>query len=191
MAKKKSDYKKLIVNTLRQKYPYFFLGLSLLVVSYLIVINFITPKNLFPIKKTAPTPNKTKEISAKTEKKYSVKQGDHLWQIAEKTYGSGYYAYDIASANKITNPNIIIPGQELILPTITPQTPNKGEVASAASSKKVTIKESKYLVQPGDSLWKIALTAYGDGYAWVKIAAANKLTNPDIIHPGNILIVPK
>jgi len=46
-------------------------------------------------------------------------------------------------------------------------------------------------VVKGDNLWQIALRAYGDGYQWVKIARENKLANPDLIHSGNILKIPR
>ncbi|OGY26246.1 MAG: hypothetical protein A2Z24_01525 [Candidatus Woykebacteria bacterium RBG_16_44_10] len=43
----------------------------------------------------------------------------------------------------------------------------------------------------GDSLWKISTRLYGTGYNWVLIAQENKLANPNIIHAGNLLTVPK
>jgi nucleoid-associated protein YgaU len=48
-----------------------------------------------------------------------------------------------------------------------------------------------YTVVKGDSLWSIAVKAYGDGYKWVSIAKANKLDNPNVIHAGNVLVIPK
>lgn len=47
-----------------------------------------------------------------------------------------------------------------------------------------------YTVQHGDSLWKIAVTQYGNGYKWIDIARANNLVNPDVIHSGNVLVLP-
>lgn len=57
------------------------------------------------------------------------------------------------------------------------------EVAGAAIG-------TSYTVVRGDNLWDIAVEAYGDGYRWVDIAEANDLANPQIIHAGNILIIP-
>jgi nucleoid-associated protein YgaU len=48
-----------------------------------------------------------------------------------------------------------------------------------------------YTVQKGDSLWKIAVRAYGDGFKWVEIARTNELENPDLIHPDNELTLPR
>ena len=47
-----------------------------------------------------------------------VKQGNSLWHIARKLYGSGYHYTVIFGANMetIINPNLIFPGQKLSLP---------------------------------------------------------------------------
>jgi nucleoid-associated protein YgaU len=54
-----------------------------------------------------------------------------------------------------------------------------------------TITGNQYTVVKGDSLWNIAVRAYQDGYQWVKIADENNLGNPDKIHPGNVLNIPR
>lgn len=47
----------------------------------------------------------------------TVVQGESLWSIAEREYGTGYTWVDIAKANAIiTNPDIIYPGTNLRLP---------------------------------------------------------------------------
>ena len=46
-------------------------------------------------------------------------------------------------------------------------------------------------VQPGETLWKIAERAYGDGHLYKKIFKANPhLRNPDMISAGEMLRVP-
>jgi len=49
-----------------------------------------------------------------------------------------------------------------------------------------------YTVKKGDSLSKIAREFYGDPGKWKKIHAANadKIPNPDLIHPGLQLTIP-
>jgi nucleoid-associated protein YgaU len=49
-----------------------------------------------------------------------------------------------------------------------------------------------YTVVSGDSLSKIARKFYGDAGEWKKIHAANadKIPNPDLIHPGQELTIP-
>ena len=51
---------------------------------------------------------------------------------------------------------------------------------------------STYTVKKGDSLSKIAKQFYGDGSKWKQIHAANadKIPNPDLIHPGLELTIP-
>lgn len=56
----------------------------------------------------APTSNQT----------YTVKSGDCLWNIAKQYYGDGskYTAIYNANGDKISNPNLIYPGQVLTIP---------------------------------------------------------------------------
>lgn len=51
----------------------------------------------------------------------------------------------------------------------------------------------KYTVKSGDSLSKIAKHIYGDAGKYQKIFEANRdtLKNPDLIHPGQVLTIPK
>lgn len=56
--------------------------------------------------------------TAPTTKTYTVKKGDTLWAISAKYYGSGAQYNKIYNANtdKISNPNLIYPGQVLTIP---------------------------------------------------------------------------
>lgn len=191
MVRKKVDYKNLVVLTIKQKYPYFLGGVLILIVIYLFTTNLFFKNKVLKFNKPQPTPTQITLSKETSEKTYQVKKGDTLWKIAEETYGSGYNAYDIALANQIKNPNLIVSGQKLILPSVTPKKPTGNQLKQALSTSQTKITENKYTVKKGDYLWKIALEAYGDGYAWVKIAKVNKLKNPNLIHPGNILIIPR
>ncbi len=106
---------------------------------------------------------------------YLVSKGDNLWKIAEKVTGSGYNWVEIAKENNIKNPGIIYEGQELNI---------KG-------AQNTSISGATYEVQRGDTLWDIAVRAYGDGYKWGEIARENKLVHPNLIHSGNILVLPR
>ena len=50
-----------------------------------------------------------------------------------------------------------------------------------------------YTVVAGDSLSKIAKREYGDASKWPRIFEANrdKIQNPDLIHPGQVLNLPQ
>lgn len=58
------------------------------------------------------------------------------------------------------------------------------------STKKVAAKAKTYTVKKGDTLWAIAKSYYGDGSKYTKIATANKLKNPNVIHVGQKLTIP-
>lgn len=64
----------------------------------------------------------------------------------------------------------------------TPAPPTTPAAAAAAASK--------YVVEKGDSLWKIAAEEYGDGALWQRIAKANTLKHPNHIEIGEELELP-
>ena len=74
----------------------------------------------------------------------------------------------------------------------------------AAADKKPAVKEEKkretsskptaktYTVKKGDCLWNIAKKQYGNGAQYTKIYNANKdkIKNPNLIYPGQVLTIP-
>jgi len=112
---------------------------------------------------------------------YTVQPGDSLWKIAKKFYGTGDAWQRIFDANKdiIKDPNKIYVGQKLTI-YIT-----EGSLISSAQG-------DVYIVQSGDSLWKISRKVYGEGRSWKKIYHANtdKITNPNRLYAGQILTIP-
>lgn len=156
-----------------------------------------------PAKKTVtlmPTqkPTMNNDKSYLQGRTYKVQVGDNLWNIAERNYGSGYNWVDIARANKLSNPDNVKIGQKLLLPkaeqknsTSEPEWVVKDTSSTAMSAQAERINPGSYTIKMGDSLWSIAVRAYGDGYQWVKLRDVNKLSNPDIIFPGEKLTIPK
>lgn len=63
------------------------------------------------------------------------------------------------------------------------------ETSSVATNPNST---GLYTVQSGDTLWKIAKAYYGDGSKYTKIYNANtdKIQNPSLIYPGQVLKIP-
>jgi nucleoid-associated protein YgaU len=47
-----------------------------------------------------------------------------------------------------------------------------------------------HTVVSGDTLWAIAERFYGDGSQYQRIADASGISNPDLIHPGQVLTIP-
>ena len=50
----------------------------------------------------------------------------------------------------------------------------------------------KVLIKPGDNLWNIARDVYGSGieYTVLFLANNNQIINPDLIYPGQVLMLP-
>lgn len=73
---------------------------------------------------------------------------------------------------------------------------NKPGQTSSTSTVKVEepVGGNDYTVVAGDSLWTISEKAYGSGYNWVDIYAANKTVlnaNPNLLFVGTKLALPK
>lgn len=62
-----------------------------------------------------------------------------------------------------------------------------------ASLDDVELKDGKVIVQPGNSLWRIARRVYGRGVQYTVIYEANadQIRDPDLIYPGQIFEVPE
>lgn len=97
---------------------------------------------------------------------YTVASGDTLSAIASKF---GVTVEEIVSANGIADPNLIYVGQRLSIP-----------IGGTASTKHV------YTVQSGDTLSGIA-AKFGTTYQ--AIAAANGISDPNRIYPGQVLTI--
>jgi nucleoid-associated protein YgaU len=156
-----------------------------------------------PTHAVTPTPVKEAAKGNTTPGKgeYVVVAGDNLWAISEKTYKSGYNWVDIARANNLSNPGKISAGQKLKLPkvdqkiaTVMPTQKVTNPVVTAPKNGVVNndkIIGTTYTTMRGDTLWNISVRAYGDGFQWQKIASANNLSNPRLIHSGNTLKIPR
>ena len=122
---------------------------------------------------------------------YIVEKGDNLWRIAEEFYKSGYNFVDIVAANQIADANQIEVGTELTIPQVEVR---KLTVSTEINKAVITIEGDSYTTVINDSLWNIAVRAYGDGYAWTKIYEANKTDigiNPNLIAKGMTLAIPR
>lgn len=72
---------------------------------------------------------------------------------------------------------------------------NKTVSQQTLSQKTETTKENTdtlktYTVGAGDDLWNISEKVYKSGFYWVDIARANNLSDPGLIHGGNVLKLP-
>ncbi len=200
-AKNKTASKNIVKNNIfpevkwGESYTSLFLGIVVVVVAAILVFSFLKGRNFN--KTTSTQSTSTASATAQQQvggtkmlpKTYEVKPGDDLWSIAEKIYGSGYNWVDLASANKLEDPNLLYSGTKLIVPNV--KTKEITAPSAVVEQPVNSITGVTYTVEKGDYLWAIAIRAYGDGYKWVEIAKANNLVNPDIIHTGNVLKLPR
>jgi len=159
-----------------------FLGLAIVLLVVGLVINFFNKRKGSV---SMPGVNSDMQLSDKeagqngVAGEYIVKKGDSLWTIALIELKDGYRWSEVAKLNNIKNPGLIETGQKIMLPA--------AKIAETAIAKQV-----EYTVLAGDSLWKIAVQNYNDGYQWTKIWNANKsaIRNPNKIEIGMKLMLP-
>lgn len=142
--------------------------------------------------------------------KYTVKENDTLFLIAEKYYKDGYKYTELAKENNIENVNSIEVGQVLQIPRLemeiasvpSPSPASSPDTASTTEEPLGTgggdttiwgpkITQNSYTVVEGDWLSKIAGRAYGDIFAYKKLAEVNNIPNPDLIFPGQVIKIPR
>jgi nucleoid-associated protein YgaU len=155
------------------------LGALVVVIVGILIVNYFKDKNAQTIPALSTTGG---------AKEHTVVKGETLWSIAEDSFGSGYNWVDLKSANNLKSDKIEV-GQKLTIPEVTAKKPTATKVAEVKQAQ--TVSGDSYTVVKGDTLWKISVGAYGDGYQWVKVAKVNKLSNPNLIHAGNVLTLPR
>jgi len=102
--------------------------------------------------KTPPATTSTESIAQYMDKTYTVRQGDTLWGIAQRTLGTGATAVEIqalinsiAKANQITNINAISSGQKLKIPSTAANVNNANTAYTARQTAVVTTVGVSYL----------------------------------------------
>ncbi|MBN1430875.1 MAG: LysM peptidoglycan-binding domain-containing protein [Anaerolineae bacterium] len=115
---------------------------------------------------------------------YTVARGDTLSQIAQRF---GTTVATLAQLNGLSNIDLLFVGQILVIPSQGGQPAATAAVPTAApTSQGGAVETVTYTVQQGDTLGRIALRF---GTTYQAIALLNNLTNPDIIYPGQVLII--
>jgi nucleoid-associated protein YgaU len=173
-----------------------FLGLVIVVVVVGLIFNYFQRN-----KGNVNIPGSSDDITISDESvinsstNYEVIRGDSLWKIAVEKYNNGYAWTEIAKANNLSNPSVLEEGQKLVIPE---KVAINGEEFGIIESTTIDSNPSvlvggEYKVVSGDSLWKIAVNAYGDGYQWLKIWNENKskLPNANGLEIGMTLVIPK
>jgi len=115
---------------------------------------------------------------------HTVRPGETLYAVAL------VYGVDIASlaaANGIANPDLIQPGQVLLIPGATGNRVGEPRPADAVVGPPGPGGPVVHVVRPGETLLWIALEYGASADA---IAAANGIANPSLIYPGQQLVIP-
>jgi LysM repeat protein len=152
----------------------------------------ITPPTFTPV----PTQSTGTGGPFPTLTNYTVVPGDTLLAIASEFNTT---VNTLAQMNNIVNPNLIFPGQVLqvagpapqqpqpstpvpYIPTITP-TPQAQQPAPTTPLPR----PATHVVQPGENLFRIGLRY---NVTFDVLARANGLWNPNLIFPGQVLVIP-
>ena len=124
-----------------------------------------------PAPTTAPTavPTAVPTTAPSGERTHVVQPGENLFRISLH-YGMSYKA--VAAANGIINPDLVYIGQRLTIP---------------AEGTTPTAPTGAHVVQPGENLFRIALRY---GITVEALAVANDISNVNLIHPGQRLVIP-
>ncbi|KGM98498.1 5'-nucleotidase C-terminal domain-containing protein [Clostridium botulinum] len=125
-----------------------------------------------PVQKPVPKPEVKPEVKPDPNVRavYFVKGGDTLKYIA-RAYGVSWR--ELAKFNKLDNPNMIFPGQKILIPV--------------QGSKENSNIKATYVVKRYDTLKKIG-NIYG--ISWRRIAKFNKLNNPNMIFENQKILIP-
>jgi len=118
-----------------------------------------------------------------TSMDYTIQSGDTLAKIAEK-YGTTVET--LAKLNGITDIDEIWAGNVIKIPLYASTMPMPlPETLPEMHDDESII---KYIVQEGDTLWKIARRF---NVKLADIINLNKLCNPDLIYPDQVIIIPE
>lgn len=134
--------------------------------------------------------------------RHTVAEGETLWAIAEQYFGDGHKYRAIAAANPGINPDLLLPGQVLVIPPkeepAGARPPAGGDkpgppTGPATGAAGAATRAHTYVVERGDTLISIARAILKDGARWREIYELNKtkIANPDVLLPGLELKLPE
>ena len=147
-------------------------GRLLVPLSLLLILSLLLPAVL-PVPAYASSTMPTAQVSSPAASfacTYVVRPGDDLFRIGLR-FGVSFFV--LAQVNGIVNFNLIFPGMVLRVP--------------CANPPPVTTVCNIHFVQRGEFLMLIARMF---GVSWQSIAAINHLINPNLIFPGERLLIP-
>lgn len=188
------------------------LGALIILVIGILIFNYFNKKGAFNQGKASlgPAQQSTQTVEDVSPNalpgKYTIKEGDTLYEVAEIYFKDGFRYEEIAKANNLTNADEITAGTVIDIPKLeikAESTPQPQVIAEAQNNENTgtgggnstiwgpRIEGEAYTVVEEDWLSKIAGRAYGDIMAFEKIARANNISDPDHIESGQVLTIPR
>ena len=163
-----SYYHKQINSLIKNKYKYILTGIIVIVaISTLTILQFRN-KNILGVFTFDSSEDSPIAISSKTDEIKNVAVSKSIDYISPGISND---------ERRVTNSSLSRPEEN-------------GQISAIASGK-VSYKEDTYVVKPGDSLASIAEQVYGDVNAWIRIAKANNIANPNDVEVGMTLNIPR
>lgn len=141
-----------------------------------------TPTATSPAQVPPPTSSAPGTGSTTT---YVVQTGDTLGRIAVR-FNTSVAA--LSQLNGIANPNVIRPGQRLVIPVAgSPPVVTQSPVTTPAATVTPVPAARTYVVQPGDTLFRIAVRFR---VSMSQIAQANNISDFNRVYVGQVLVIP-
>lgn len=180
------EYKQQISASPQESYISLVLGFLVVVVSGILLYNFITKRNASEPAVPAPSPTITEEVISTVSGTLTITapQSTPTAVPSSPTTQPTASPAPTASVTPTATPSPVM----TIAPSVTATTTPKVVVSPVPAAATQT--GSTHTVQKGESLWKLAEKYYGSGFEWKKIAEANGLKNPRIIEVGQQLSIP-
>ncbi|GIW72913.1 MAG: hypothetical protein KatS3mg102_2455 [Planctomycetota bacterium] len=129
--------------------------------------------------------------------RHAVQPGDTLSRIAAQHYGDARLYHRIVEANrdKLRDPDVLPLGVVLEIPA-PPAQPAAGTAATATASPPGTASTPSgriHVVQPGDTLYRLAAHYLGSGTAYTRIYEANRdqMRSPNDLRVGMRIVIPE
>lgn len=123
------------------------------------------------------------EPSPVSELMFHLVQPGETWSgLAQRYYGDAGRVDLLRQANE--DRELLVAGEEIFVPVFDRSTASRGEPRATLPADRGG--ERRYVVQEGDSLWRIAKQHYGKGSRFMEIFEANR----DVLKDVDALLVP-
>jgi len=127
---------------------------------------------------------------------HTIESGDTLAQLAQRYLGDARQSATILAANPGLNPRNLRIGQAIVIPERRDASGDRAaKTPPAGRGTGIVAQEAarEYVVQPGDTLYRISASVYEDGSRWSEILEANRELlrgEPRRLKPGMVLRIP-